>query len=171
MYFCRREHYMSPKIKLDFYNWQNGFDGLSSPIIRAYTAALTKFRVSAKMIQLNSLLKAICQHFLLVSTGRFQLLLPLRSFTVLQAANDLSCLGYKEGSISRFSLQEMYLPNSSALHDNLCNELRRPYERSSYRSLADISLTNGAGKSPITLQIYKSALVMREKVVFNLGFN
>lgn len=86
MYFCRREHYMSPKIKLDFYNWQNGFDGLSSPIIRAYTAALTKFRVSAKMIQLNSLLKAICQHFLLVSTGRFQLLLPLRSFTVLQAA-------------------------------------------------------------------------------------
>jgi len=60
---------MSSKIKVDFYNWQNGFDGLSSPITRAYTLAVTKFKVSTKWIQLNSQIKAICHYFLLVSTG------------------------------------------------------------------------------------------------------
>lgn len=36
------------------------------------------------------------------------------------------------------------------------------------QSLADISVTNGAGKSPITLQTYKTALVIRETVAFSL---
>lgn len=54
MYFCGRECYISPKIKLDFYKWQNGFGAPSSPITWAYTVALSKFRVSAILIQLNS---------------------------------------------------------------------------------------------------------------------
>lgn len=139
MYFYGQECYMSPKIEVNFYHWENGFDGISSSTRWAYAVALTKFKVSTKLTQLNSQTKAICHSLLFLSTGRFQFLLPLRSFTTLQAPNDLSCLGYKENSISRFSQKEKYLPNSSVILVNLCNEVHRPYECSRFTEVCLIS--------------------------------